>query len=258
MNDIESLTNTAKLAAMIRKANRIAVLTGAGISTDSGIPDFRSTEGAFWIKNASRAQLMSQAYLTGKPKEFWPIFKDIFQVKISNQFEPNYGHTFLKELEDMGKEVKIFTQNVDGLHIAAGSSEVYEMHGTMKTATCPKCKIKHSLEHIRQHDIPRCSRLKNALDRCNFILHPDVVLFGGMIHHYKEAEAYAKKCDLMLILGSSLQVSPVNLLPLITADDYYDGKVAIINRDPTNFDSMFDIVINDSITDTLRTIKGML
>jgi NAD-dependent deacetylase len=258
MKHIESLTSVVKLADAIKKAKKIAVMTGAGISTDSGIPDFRSTEGSLWLKNASRVHIMSESHLKSKPKEFWPAYKDIFSTKIANNFEPNYGHIFLKELEDMGKEVKIFTQNVDGLHSAAGSSEVYEMHGTIKTAHCPKCGKKFDMSYINDKTIPRCDKLKNAMDKCNFILHPDVVLFGGMIHHYKEAEKYAKTCDLMLVLGSSLQVSPVNLIPLIAADDYYPAQVAIVNRDATDFDNMFNIVIHESISDTLKSVRDLL
>lgn len=243
------------LSNAIKESNKIAVLTGAGISTDSGIPDFRSTSDSIWLKNASRIDLMSQRHLEGKPKEFWPAYKDIFKIKLSSEFKPNYGHIFLKELEDMGKEVKIFTQNVDGLHVDAGSSNVYEMHGTLKTAHCPKCKREYDIKYIMENDIPRCNRVKNAMENCNFILHPNVVLFGGMVQHFKEAEKYIESCDLMLVLGTSLQVSPVNMLPLLAVNN---AKVAIINNDATDFDNMFEIVIHDSITKTLKTVKTLL
>lgn len=259
MKNIESLTKIISLADLIKKSEKIAILTGAGISTDSGIPDFRSSENSIWTQNKSREQLMSQGYLEGHPKDFWPIYKDIFKIKLASQFKPNYGHLFLKKLEDMGKEVKVFTQNVDGLHSDAGSSSVYEMHGSIKKAHCPKCKREFSLSYIMEHDIPRCDRLKNAKgDKCNFILHPNVVLFGGMIHHYNEAEEYARQCDLMIVLGTSLNVSPVNLLPLVVGDARYKGKVAIINRDATNFDDFFDVVIHDSITDTCKVLSRAL
>ncbi|MNJ90568.1 NAD-dependent protein deacetylase [compost metagenome] len=259
MKNIESLTKIASLANLIKQSNKIAILTGAGISTDSGIPDFRSTQNSIWVKNKSREELMSQRYLEGSPKEFWPIYKEIFKMKLASDFEPNYGHLFLKELEDMGKEVKVFTQNVDGLHLDAGSSSVYEMHGSIKKARCPKCKKEFGLSYIMEQDIPRCDKLKNAKgDRCGFILHPNVVLFGGMIHHFKEAEEYSKQCDLMIVLGTSLNVSPVNLLPLTVGDARYKGKVAIINNDATSFDSLFNVVIHDSITDSCKALKSML
>lgn len=239
-----------KLAHMIRESEHIAVLTGAGISVDSGIPDFRTSQGAFWLENEERVNLMSIDYWRENPAEFWPIFKDIFKIKMAAAFKPNEGHLFLKELEDWGRTVRVFTQNVDGLHREAGSSLVYEMHGTIKKASCPKCAKKYGIDYLLREDVPRCQE-------CSRILKPDVVLFGDAIHHYLQAQESISECDLLLVMGTSLQVSPVNTLPLLINRNR-GQQSAIINLHPTSFDDEFDLVIRNGITETVRQVKSAL
>lgn len=159
-----------KLAEAIKSANKISVLTGAGISTESGIPDFRSTEG-LWNKpgriNMSREELMSLSYLQRQPEHFWDFYKEIFQIKLMNDFSPNYGHIFLAELEKMGKEVTIITQNVDGLHAEAGSSKVYEAHGTINKAYCSKCNHEYDIDYILKNEFPQCNQTIKKENTCN-------------------------------------------------------------------------------------------
>lgn len=159
-----------ELANAIKNADKISVMTGAGISTESGIPDFRSTEG-LWNKpgriNMSREELMSTSYMQRQPEHFWDFFKEIFQIKLMNDFKPNYGHVFLAELENMGKDVSIITQNVDGLHSDAGSSKVYEAHGTINTASCTKCHHEYDLDFVMAHDFPQCNQVIKKENVCN-------------------------------------------------------------------------------------------
>jgi len=288
-----------ELAEEIKAADRIMVLTGAGLSVASGIPDFRTSQGAFWLKNQDRTKLMSASYRDSQPKKFWPAFKEIFDIKINNEFDPNYGHIFLKELEDMGKEVTIATQNVDGLHQKAGSSKVYEIHGSMNTATCTKCQAKYDKDYVIQNEIPQCNRLiekenvcnnylvvnqfnknygfihcdncdtkhtltgeeesirckgkKKTKKQCTGYLKPDVVLFGDAIRDFDKAEDAAKKSDLMLVLGTSLQVYPIASLPLSS-----EGQLAIINLHPTDYDQMADFVIHNDLVSSLIEVKKYL
>jgi NAD-dependent deacetylase len=244
-------------AEAIRKASRIAVLTGAGISTDSGIPDFRSGSESFWNANKDRASMMTLDYLQAKPKLFWPAFKEIFKLDLPMDFRPNKGHLFLKALEDMGKSVTIITQNADGLHQAAGSTRVLEIHGSMDKAFCPKCKASYGIDYIRSQPIPRCSNQRKGKD-CGFILHPDVVLFGDTVRFFKEAEEAVLKSDLFMTIGTSLLVAPVKFLPYKAASSNPDRFKIIINRDPTSFDHCFNLVFNAGISETSQSILDIL
>lgn len=289
-----------RLAQYIEKAKSVSILSGAGISTESGIPDFRST-GGFWTKGMSREQLMSLRYLQSNPKAFWEAYKDIFKIKLMNDFQPNYGHRFLVELEKMGKEVTIITQNVDGLHIKSGSSAVYEAHGSIHSAVCPKCQTTYDLDYINEHAFPqcraviekekvcnhyitvnqfnrnygfvvceeceskhtlvpdqefvRCKGKKKTTYQCNSYLKPGVVLFGDAIKHFNEGVAAVKKSNLFLVLGSSLQVGPIN--QLVTYGNPSTKKV-IINRDPTELDGYFDEVIHAGIGDTFKKVFELI
>ncbi len=146
-----------ELAQIIKNAKNITIFTGAGMSTESGIPDFRSDNGIY-SQEDDVEHYISEYYFHKNPKDFWVKFKRIFSLKLMGNFEPNKGHLFLKELEDIGKNVTILTQNIDGLHHKAGNSNIIELHGTLQTATCPKCKTKYNLKFINEHDIPRCNK----------------------------------------------------------------------------------------------------
>jgi len=240
----------SRLAKYIMNAQNIVVLTGAGISTESGIPDFRS-EGGAWNNN-NKASMMRGSHFNYRPKLFWPVFKEVFCAKMGQNVEPNAGHTFLTDLESMGKNVSVFTQNVDGLHQRAGSSKVYEMHGNAQTAYCPKHKALYGLEHIMSSDVPRCTHTKANGDVCGFILKPSVVLFEERIHHYYDAQDAIAEADLLLVLGTSLEVSPVNEIPAMRS--VKPMKRVLITRSVTPKDHLFDLVLHAGIGEVLGAV----
>lgn len=254
------MENIKQLAQYIKDSKKITVLTGAGISTASGIPDFKTTT-ENWEYELSRERIMSVSYFNKHPKLFWPIYKDVFKTKVFEELEPNEGHYFLAELEQMGKDVTIITQNVDGLHIKAGSSKVYEVHGSLQKSTCPKCGEVYDLQYIRDHDVPRCNR-KKAMGTCNFILNPGVVLFEAGINYYKESFQAVMHSDLFLTIGTSLEVGPINQLAIAAKHDPYKDsdkfKSAIINGTITPLDYCFDTVIHAGINRTFEEVKKLL
>jgi NAD-dependent SIR2 family protein deacetylase len=236
---------TRTLADMIKNSRRIVFLTGAGISTESGIPDFRSSGGIY--ANGNVEQYISRLFYNKSLKEFWKHFKEIFQLKMLGNYEPNSGHLFIKDLEDRGKEVTVLTQNIDGLHQKAGSKHVLELHGTLRTAHCPKCNRVFNLEYTLTEDVPRC-------EQDGFILDTDVVLFGDAIKHFEEAIDAVENCDLMIVMGSSLNVTPVNGFPEY-AKRSWTAQLAIINMEQTIKDRYFDVVIHDKIGDAVKKLK---
>lgn len=249
------------LAKWIQESQNIVFLTGAGISTASGIPDFRST-GGFWNEGISRETYISRSFFNRNPKVFWEKYKEIFQVKLICQYEPNEGHLFIAELEQQGKNVTVLTQNVDGLHQKAGSTHVLEIHGTLQTAACPKCKTVYNLDYIMQDLVPRCNR-QTSKGVCNFILRPDMVLYGDAVKEFTKAEQLLKEADVFIVMGTSLQVAPVNTLP-----EYYclhkargwdkECNMALINREPTEKDHVFPVICHDDIVSAVRSLRGCL
>jgi len=245
-----------KLAQYIKEAKTITVFTGAGMSTESGIPDFRSATG-IWEEDGKREYYISKSYYQGYPKDFWIKFKDIFSLKMMGRFQPNSGHLFLKELEEMGKNVHILTQNIDGLHEKAGSTDILNLHGTLQTATCPKCKRSYNLTYVNDAIVPRCKKSNAKGKICDFILKPDVVLYGDAVNGYEQALEKAYDADLFLTLGSSLKVYPVNQLPMMLSRAPGIKKV-IINKESTRMDRYFDMTIHQSIGETIKAVKTYL
>lgn len=289
-----------QLARWIKESNKITVLSGAGISTESGIPDFRSSTGV-WTSQASRQRVMSLHYFNNHREKFWEAYKDIFQIKLSKDLKPNFGHQFLADLEKRGKDVRIYTQNVDGLHQLSGSSRVYEVHGSMRMAYCTSCGEEYDLDFIRANHVPRCKHdvvkvnvcntyipianhpfnfvdcptcktrhdisevtkdgirckgIHKRIKPCRQILKPDVVLFGDGVRYYQEARLAAKEADLFIVLGSSLQVGPINEVPL--AVSMWKTKTVIINRESTFLDNCFELVIRESICDVFRRVTEQM
>ncbi|MPQ25383.1 NAD-dependent protein deacylase [Bacillus paralicheniformis] len=242
-----------RFAEMIENAERITVLTGAGMSTESGIPDFRSA-GGIWTEDLSRMEAMSRDYYERYPKLFWPKFKELFQMKMTGTYQPNDGHLYLAELEKSGKDVKVFTQNIDGLHLKAGSRHVYELHGSIQTAACPKCGARYGLDHILQEEVPRCHRVNGKGRECGFILKTDVVLFGDAVQHFDTLFEVLNESDLLLVIGTSLEVAPVRFVPE-EAHLIPGLKKAMINLDKTPYDHLFDIVIHQKIAEFVRKLK---
>lgn len=234
----------------IRQAQRITVLTGAGVSTASGIPDFRSSNG-IWTEDGSREYYMSSDYFRHDPQDFWTKYKDIFQLKLLGSYHPNEVHRFLSNLETLGKEVTVITQNVDGLHQRAGSSKVIEYHGSLTTSTCPACGSIYDADYINSSQVPICER-----ETCQAVLKPDIVLFGDAITEHDRAEAIIDKADLVLVLGTSLLVMPFNFLP----EYAWTRKIptALINREATPKDRLFHYVIHNDLIDVIQHFEDQI
>lgn len=236
-------------AELVRKAKRAVVLTGAGISTPSGIPDFRSEGTGLWSRDEPLEVASLTTFRTAPERFFtWfrPLASQIFFAK------PNAAHKALAQLEEAGNVQTIITQNIDALHQKAGSKCVVETHGTMKTLTCTNCYKQYEAElylktYIEEGNIPTCSH-------CNGILKPDVILFGEQLPHaaWVTAQRAARQCDLMLVAGSSLEVLPVAGLPMQALDR--GAHLIIVNNTPTYVNVRADVVIMDDVASTLPEI----
>lgn len=237
-----------QLAAAIRQAGHVVVLSGAGMSTESGIPDFRSAKG-LWQQGMRLEELVSIDYFRADPEAFWHSFKQLFHTKLLGNYQPNAGHRFLAWLEVTGKQVSILTQNIDGLHGVAGSQHVLELHGTLRSASCPGCGRQQGLDYINHHVLPLCPH-------CMDVLKPDVVLYGEPVPLIEHAFELAVSADLLLVLGSSLEVSPVNLIPLEAARA--GVPTALVNYTPTRMDAVFAIRLAAGIGDSCQQLSTLL
>lgn len=235
-----------ELKKRIGEASRICVFTGAGISTESGIPDFRSQNGLY-RKNLEFSDVISTSFYQNNPVLFWELFKEIFRVKLLDEYEPNSGHYFIAELEEE-KTVHVITQNIDGLHQKAGSTNVYEIHGTIKRAHCQKCGSEFGLNFLTKVELPSCTS-------CEEVLKPNVVLFGDSIHWFEEAVEAALQSDLFIVMGSSLQVTPINQIPLLVRK-HGQVPMVIINKEPTYYDYVFDNQIHLPIGEVVTALKS--
>jgi NAD-dependent protein deacetylase/lipoamidase len=236
-------------ADLFRNAKRVAVLTGAGISTPSGIPDFRSEGTGLWARDEPLETASLSTFRTAPEKFFnWfrPLASQIFYA------QPNPAHEALAEFERAGHQNIIITQNIDGLHQKAGSKQVVEMHGTLQTLSCTRCYQQFPSEDllkpfIEYGTIPRCAN-------CNGILKPDVILFGEQLPHsaWQAAQRATRQCDLMLVAGSSLEVLPVAGLPIQALD--HGAHLIVINNTVTYVNVRADIVITDNVATIIPEI----
>ena len=230
-----------ELKKAIDKANNIVFFSGAGMSTASGIPDFRSSTGLY--KNNYRAEeMLSHSFFMMNPEEFYEFYKE---KMIFPDAKPNYGHLFISKLQDH-KNVAVVTQNIDGLHQEAGSKKVYELHGSIHRNYCMRCHKFYDLDYILNSDgIPYCD--------CGSMIKPDVVLYEeGLDSNIIEASINAiENADLLIVLGTSL-----NVYPAAGLIRYFKGDtIAIINKDATAFDHNCDIVINDDINKVFKLLE---
>jgi NAD-dependent deacetylase len=223
---------------LIRRSRRIVAFSGAGISTEAGIPDFRSP-GGMW----EDPELLSQMSASGfnrNPEGFYKGSIKLFSTIA--RAEPTLAHRLLAHLERMGKLETVITQNIDGLHHLAGSTQVCELHGTLRTGHCTKCRTGYEMQRFYR-DL-ECGRLKVPLcDSCRAPIKPDVVLFEDILpaDAWDSSVDAAEKCDLMLILGSSLVVYPAAELPRIALAS--GAKLAIVNLDATGYDGVAAVVV---------------
>lgn len=232
-----------RLFEAIQKANKIVFFSGAGMSTASGIPDFRSTTGLY--KNIYRAEeAVSHSFYVNHKEDFFDFYKK--HLCFPNAI-PNYGHKYIADLQKT-KEVIVVTQNIDNLHQAAGSTKVYELHGSVHRNYCEKCHKFYDLNYIlNSKGIPTC--------QCGGTIKPDVVLYEeGLDEDVIEGAVNAiATCDLMIILGTSLVVYPA-----ASFVRYFRGEtLAIINKSETSQDSMCDIVIHDDIVEIFKKLNEL-
>jgi len=242
---------TAELAELIRRRQPCVVLTGAGVSTESGIPDFRSPDG-LWAQFDPFEYGSIQAF-RADPRRVWSFYKP--RVAMLTEAEPNPAHHALAELERLGFVDAIVTQNIDLLHERAGSREVVEVHGSIRTSTCPGCGTRYELERVlellAQADAPECPE-------CGEVLKPDVVFFGELLPARAIDRAFelARQARLLLVVGSALEVHPVAGLPLETIGT--GGELAIVNRGPTAFDSQAALRVDGSAGEVLPPVAEAL
>lgn len=233
-----------QLQQIIDEGKRIVFFTGAGVSTDSGIPDFRSQDGLYNQKyKYPPEEIISHSFFVKNPEEFYRFYKD---KMLNLTAEPNITHKFIAKLEQCGKCIGVVTQNIDGLHQKAGSQNVYELHGSVLRNYCTKCHKSFSAEYIKESNgIPRC-------DHCGSIIKPDVVLYEEGLDQdvlYGAIEAISS-ADVLIILGTSLVVYPA--AGLIR---YFHGShLVLINRSITPYDSQADLLINDSFQNVFPNI----
>lgn len=243
-NEIESLCK------IIKNSNNIVFFGGAGVSTESGIPDFRSSNGLFNEKlniTFTPEQLVSHTFYMRYPKEFFNFYK---AKLIYPEAKPNAAHLALAKLEEMGKLKAIITQNIDGLHQLAGSKHIYELHGSVHRNYCTKCHTFYDVNFVlNSNAIPTCSE-------CGGIIKPDVVLYEEGLDDAVITGAVnaIHKADTLIIGGTSLIVYPAaNLI------NYFRGKnLVLINKSSTPADSKADLVINDAIGEVLdKALKSL-
>lgn len=234
-----------KLASLIDESKNAVALTGAGISTASGIPDFRSNTGLY-SANADYETMLSIGYFNQNPDEFYRFFKSNM---IFEGARPNFAHEYLAQLENECLKA-VITQNIDRLHTAAGSKNVIEVHGNLFEYTCTRCFHKTDVHEIMsQSKTPTCSK-------CGGVYRPDIVFYGEQLNEQNITRSinYVEQCDLLLVIGTSLVVYPVaGFVRYIRPE----AKLVIINRDKTAFDSYADLVINDDIVSVFESVSKL-
>ena len=239
------------LAELIRRSQPCVVLTGAGVSTESGIPDFRSPTG-LWAQ-FDPMEYASIEVFRRDPRKVWTFYKP--RLAMLDEAEPNEAHRALADLERLGLVHALITQNIDRLHERAGSTEVVEVHGSIRTSSCPGCGGRYPLERVLEllehEDAPACPA-------CGEILKPDVVFFGELlpVEQIERAFELAREASLMLVVGSALEVHPVAGLPAETLST--GGELAIVNEGATPFDSRAALRIGGRAGEVLARVAAEL
>lgn len=234
------------LQKMIDESNNIVAFTGAGISTESGLRDFRSKDGLYNQKNKYNfppEYLLSHDCFINNTEIFYEYYRENLNCK---NVKPNIAHKYLKHLEDEKKLIGIITQNIDGLHTLVGNSNVFEVHGTINRNTCISCNKTYDADYVfDSQEISKCS--------CGGLIKPNVVLYGEGLpeKEFTKSINAISKADMLLVLGSSLTVYPAAGLI-----NYFHGKyLVIINLDETPYDDKADLVIHDKLSNVFSKLK---
>ncbi|KAF0995449.1 NAD-dependent deacylase [Geobacillus sp. TFV-3] len=235
------------IASWLAASRRTVVLTGAGMSTESGLPDFRSPRTGLWAR-FNPSELATVEALHHRRESFIEFYQ--YRIRTLQQCQPHDGHRLLADWERRGLVHTIITQNVDGFHQEAGSQRVIELHGSLRTVHCQRCgQSKPSIVYL--HGIWTCE--------CSGVLRPSVVLFGEPLPEKAIDQAWkaARQADLFVVLGSSLQVSPANQLPLVAKRN--GARLVIINWEPTDLDDLADAIIHQrKIGEVLNELNEQL
>jgi NAD-dependent deacetylase len=249
MPDLDDLI--ARSAQLLREASYAVAMTGAGISTPSGIPDFRSPDSGLWTKVDPFAVASLFAFRL-HPQDFYEWIRPFARLIVEAQ--PNPAHRALARLEAAGLIKAIITQNIDGLHQRAGSQRVHEVHGHVREATCVRCyrTVPADIlieQFVEDGQVPRCT--------CGGLLKPNVILIGEQLplQVLTAARKDTNACDLMLVAGSSLEMEPAADLPLVALG--HDARLIIVNYQSTYLDDRADVVIHDDVAEILPRIAGM-
>lgn len=241
-----------QIAQWIILSKRIVVFSGAGLSTESGIPDFRSPGGVWDKYNPEDFYFQNFIASEASREKYWQMATEMYEPM--KKAQPNLAHIAIAEMERLGKLDCVITQNIDGLHFKAGNSEekIIELHGTAIYVTCLSCHKRYDRDEIQE-------RLKKGLkvpycDDCGGPLKPATISFGQSMPERETQEAYNRSSlsDLFIVIGSSLVVQPAASMPLVAKRN--GARLVIINRDPTPYDHMADVVIHDQAGPTMSNI----
>lgn len=245
--DKGTLESVQRLKQAIAAHHNIVVLSGAGISVPSGIPDFRSATGLYSTKvgKYSAEEIISHDFFVCNPREFYDFYKD---KMIYPDAKPNAMHLYLASLEKAGKILSVITQNIDGLHSDAGSKRVLELHGSIRRNRCENCHKFFNFDHIiNAIGVPVC-------DECGGIIKPEVVLYGEMLDSkvLRSAVSAMQSADMLIVIGTSLVVYPAAGLI-----DYFGGDcIALVNKSATYVDSRADILIKEDCAEVAKLLEN--
>jgi len=240
-----------RLAGLIHESRCTVALTGAGISVPSGIPDFRTPGTGIW-ESVDPMEVAHIDAFRRDPERFWSFYRPRFEML--GDKEPNPAHRALAQLEAEGLLDAVVTQNVDRLHRKAGTERLIEVHGSIETSSCTKCNASFRLENVETlftNGVAHCPS-------CSGLVKPDVVLFGELLPEdaMQEAQELAERCDLMLCVGSSLEVYPVAGLPSIALAS--GAKLGIVTQGQTPYDSEADVKLDGDVVDDMTAVLAAL
>ncbi len=233
---------------LIDEAKCIAAFTGAGISTNAGIPDFRGPKGLYVTRRYDPDKVFDIHYFHQDPKPFYEFARDF--VGLRKKIQPTVAHHFLSQLEESGQLKGIVTQNIDSLHQMAGSKNVLEMHGSFWVSYCTQCRKEFSYEAMKEklfaQEVPTCS--------CGSIIKPDIVFFGENVKCLAESADLAGQVDLFFVIGTSCVVYPAAMIP-----EHVNGKIIVVNRDPVKIrDKDIALTVQEDIDSFFKKVSQCL